>query len=358
MKERILTALVLGLISISAMALDAQQGTNNQATANQLAATGNSSVPPMPNQNLAQNNTQQIQQATPAAQATPQMQTQQANVPVQQQQLQQQQLTQRQPMQLAVNQTTPVATPTAQPQQAAAPAAPTAPTAQAPAAAQPQSPTNQPQASNSPFKTMKEKLSYTIGVDMGRNFKLQSIDIDPTIIMQGVKDGLAGGTTLMNQQEMQATVMQFRNDLMAKREADINAQKVKNKQEGDTFLAANRTKPGVVTLPDGLQYKVIQAGTGTQPADKDTVTVNYAGTFIDGKEFDSSYKRGKPVTFPLSDMIPGWIEALKLMKAGSTWEIYVPPSLGYGERGAPPMIGPNKTLIFKINLVDVKKQKS
>lgn len=130
--------------------------------------------------------------------------------------------------------------------------------------------------------------------------------------------------------------------------------KDKNKAEGEAFLAANKEKPGVVVLPDGLQYKVITAGQGDKPTVKDTVTVDYSGKLINGKEFDSSYKRGEPATFQLAGVIPGWTEALQLMKVGSTWELYIPAELAYGEFGAPPSIGPNETLIFKVTLVSIK----
>lgn len=129
-----------------------------------------------------------------------------------------------------------------------------------------------------------------------------------------------------------------------------------NKKTGDAFLLANKAKPGVVTLPSGLQYKVISEGTGTKPTANDVVTVDYAGTLVNGTEFDSSYKRGQPATFPVNGVIPGWTEALQLMKAGSTWELFIPASLAYGEQGAPPVIGPNEALIFKVHLIDVKKQ--
>lgn len=129
----------------------------------------------------------------------------------------------------------------------------------------------------------------------------------------------------------------------------------KNLQAGEAFLSANKTKPGVVTLPDGLQYKIITEGQGPKPTANDLVTVNYAGTLIDGSEFDSSYKRGEPATFPVNGVIAGWTEALQLMKAGSTWELYIPASLAYGAMGMPPAIGPNQTLIFKVNLIEVKK---
>jgi FKBP-type peptidyl-prolyl cis-trans isomerase FklB len=130
----------------------------------------------------------------------------------------------------------------------------------------------------------------------------------------------------------------------------------KNKLDGDAFLKANKNKPGVVTLPDGLQYKVLVEGKGATPTANDTVTVDYAGTLINGTEFDSSYKRGQPISFPVSGVIPGWVEALQMMKAGSTWELYIPSKLAYGEQGAPPAIGPNETLVFKVDLISVKQQ--
>ncbi len=129
----------------------------------------------------------------------------------------------------------------------------------------------------------------------------------------------------------------------------------KNQMEGNAFLTNNKTKPGVVTLPDGLQYKIITAGTGATPTDQDSVVVDYTGKLIDGTEFDSSYKRGQSATFPVTAVIPGWVEALKLMKVGATWELYIPASLAYGEQGAPPAIGPNETLIFTVHLIDIKK---
>jgi len=129
----------------------------------------------------------------------------------------------------------------------------------------------------------------------------------------------------------------------------------KNLKAGQTFLQTNKTKPGVVTLPDGLQYKIMKNGTGQKPGLTDTVTVHYAGTLIDGTEFDSSYKRNEPATFPVAGVIPGWTEALQLMPVGSTWELYIPANLAYGDQGAPPTIGPNQVLVFKVQLLDVKK---
>lgn len=138
-------------------------------------------------------------------------------------------------------------------------------------------------------------------------------------------------------------------------QAQTQSPEVTNKMLGNAFLTANQNKPGVVTLSDGLQYKVIVAGKGQKPTDTDVVTVHYAGTLINGKEFDSSYKRGEPASFPVNGVIPGWVEALKLMKTGSTWMLYIPSTLAYGEAGSPPAIGPNETLIFKVNLIEIKK---
>lgn len=207
------------------------------------------------------------------------------------------------------------------------------------------------------LQTQLAKDSYAIGVDLGRNIKVRGVAVDPDVLLSGLKAGLNNTPTLMTDAEIQQTLSALQKQVLQRREAELNTLKTKNKATGDAFLAANRTKPGVVTLPDGLQYKIVQAGNGVQPTEKDTVTVNYVGTTIDGKEFDNSYKRGKPVTFPLAEMIPGWIEVLKLMKAGSTWEVYIPAALAYGEQGAPPFVGPNEVLIFKINLVSVEKAK-
>lgn len=144
-------------------------------------------------------------------------------------------------------------------------------------------------------------------------------------------------------------------DMTTGNQTQMTSTAMKAKAAGEAFLAANKKKPGVVTLPDGLQYKVIAEGTGPSPTDADVVTVDYAGTLVDGTEFDSSYKRGEPATFPVAGVIPGWTEALKLMKTGATWELYIPASLAYGDRGAPPVIGPNEALIFKVHLIAIKK---
>jgi FKBP-type peptidyl-prolyl cis-trans isomerase FklB len=203
----------------------------------------------------------------------------------------------------------------------------------------------------------KDKISYAIGVDMGVNLKAQNIVVNPEMLTSGLKDGLAGGRTLVSQQEIANTLATLQKQIIAKREADYKAQADQNKRSGEAFLQLNKSKPGVVALPSGLQYRIVTQGNGIQPTDKDTVTVNYVGTLLNGQEFDSSYRRGKPVTFPVAEMIPGWAEALRLMKAGSTWDVYVPATLAYGERGLPGgPIGPNQTLAFKINLISVAKK--
>jgi FKBP-type peptidyl-prolyl cis-trans isomerase FklB len=217
----------------------------------------------------------------------------------------------------------------------------------------PQTTTAQPSTQQA-FSNQTDKVSYAIGVDIGSNFKKQNIDLNPDVLAKGVKDGLSGGKTMMDDKEMRDTLMNFQKELMAKRQAQMQEMVQKNKAEGETFLAENKKKPGIITLPDGLQYKIVKAGSGVSPTDTDSVTVNYEGTFPNGKEFDSSYKRGKPATFPVTQVIPAWTEALKMMKPGAEWMIYVPASLGYGERGAGP-IGPNQVLVFKIELISVQK---
>ena len=204
------------------------------------------------------------------------------------------------------------------------------------------------------LKNQKDKISYIIGMDIGTNLKKQSIDIDSNILAKGVKDALAGTKPLLTEQEIQETMMAFQKEMMAKQE-EVGK---KNKKEGEAFLAENKKKEGVKTLPSGLQYKVIKAGTGKKPKLSDTVTAHYRGTLIDGTEFDSSYKRGQPATFPVSGgMIPGWTEALQLMEEGAKWQLFIPSNLAYGERGAGSVIGPNATLIFEVELISIQEKK-
>jgi FKBP-type peptidyl-prolyl cis-trans isomerase FklB len=204
------------------------------------------------------------------------------------------------------------------------------------------------------LKNQKDKMSYIIGMDIGTNLKKQSIDIDSNILAKGVKDALAGTKPLLTEQEIQETMVAFQKEMMVK-QAEVAK---KNKAEGEAFLTENKKKEGVKTLLSGLQYKVIKAGTGKKPKSTDTVTAHYRGTLINGSEFDSSYKRGQPATFPVSGgMIPGWTEALQLMEVGAKWQLFIPPNLAYGEQGAGRDIGPNATLIFEIELVSIQEKK-
>lgn len=207
---------------------------------------------------------------------------------------------------------------------------------------------------NKALQTTKEKRGYSIGVDIGSKLKAQSIEIDSDSLAQGIKDAISGGKLLLTEQEMKETLAALQKELMEKQAERTKVIAEKNKKEGEAFLAANKTKEGVKTLPSGLQYKVIKEGTGKTPKAEDTVVTNYRGTLIDGTEFDSSYKRGQPATFPVKGVIPGWTEALQLMKEGSKWELFIPSNLAYGERGAGNTIGPNATLIFEIELISVK----
>lgn len=212
------------------------------------------------------------------------------------------------------------------------------------------------------LKDEKEKLSYSIGADIGTKIRKQSMDIDPDIMAKGLKDGFSGSETLMTEDEIQETLQAFKQEMMAKQmelqkqmEEKNKLSADKNKKEGETFLAGNKKKEGVVTLASGLQYKIIRKGTGKSPKETDMVTTHYKGTLIDGSEFDSSYKRGEPVSFPVNGVIAGWTEALQLMKEGSKWQLFIPSDLAYGERGAGNIIGPNSTLIFEVELVSVKE---
>lgn len=205
--------------------------------------------------------------------------------------------------------------------------------------------------------TEQDKLSYAIGVDIGNNFKNQNIQINSNLLMQGLNDAINGKELLLPQLEVDKTLQAFQTHLLNKRQAELMQQAEQNQQVGDKFLAENKTKPGVITLPSGLQYKVIQAGTGPKPTDKDLVSVEYTGRLISGKVFDSSAEHGGKVNFQVDQVIPGWQEALKLMPVGSTWEIYIPAKLAYGERGAGGVIGPNETLIFNLHLMEITSNK-
>jgi FKBP-type peptidyl-prolyl cis-trans isomerase FklB len=210
--------------------------------------------------------------------------------------------------------------------------------------------------------SQKDKVSYALGMNiassLGANLKRQNVDINTDVLLQALRDGLSGGKTLMTEEEAQSTLRQFMSELQAKQQEKMKQEADNNKKEGDTFLAANKAKPGVVTLPDGLQYKIVKEGTGPKPTATDTVTVNYRGTLINGTEFDSSYKRGQPATFPVGGVIKGWTEALQLMPVGSKWELYIPSDLAYGARGAGNDIGPNATLIFEVELLSIQPKEA
>ena len=209
---------------------------------------------------------------------------------------------------------------------------------------------------NTALKSEKDKVSYSIGLNIGNNFKSQSVDINPDILAKGIKDALSGSKPLMTETEIQETMAAFQKEMNAKQAERIKALGEKNKKEGETFLAENKKKDGVKTTASGLQYKIIKAGNGAKPKATDTVTVNYRGTLIDGKEFDSSYKRGEPASFPLNGIVPGWTEALQLMPVGSKWQLFLPSGLAYGEHGSGREIGPNATLVFEVELVSINNK--
>ncbi len=199
------------------------------------------------------------------------------------------------------------------------------------------------------LKDQKDKISYSIGMNIGFNLSRQKVDINPDILAAGIKDAIAGKPQLTSDQ-VKDVMAQFEKDMEQKQKQAGE----KNKTEGAKFLEENKKKPGVKTTASGLEYKVEKEGTGPQPKPTDMVTVNYRGTLIDGTEFDSSYKRGQPATFPVTGVIKGWTEALQLMKVGSKYQLWIPPSLAYGERSVSPEIGPNAALIFEVELLDAK----
>ncbi len=205
------------------------------------------------------------------------------------------------------------------------------------------------------LKEFKDKVSYAIGLDIGTKLKAQEVEVDTGVLRRGLDDGYAGAAPLMTDNDVRVTLMELQKQLMAKQQERTKILGEKNKKEGEAFLAANAKKEGVKTLPSGLQYKVLKEGKGPVPKATDSVETNYRGTLIDGTEFDSSYRRGAPATFPVNAVIPGWTEALQLMKVGSKWQLFVPPSLAYGERGAGREIGPNATLVFEVELLGIKE---
>jgi FKBP-type peptidyl-prolyl cis-trans isomerase FklB len=238
-----------------------------------------------------------------------------------------------------------------------APAAktPAAKSAQAPATKSGQATTaKKPGPAPLVLKTPKDKASYAIGMNIGKGLHKDSVDVDPAILLRGLKDGMAGGKTLLTDDEAKSAMVAIQADLRKKQEAKMAIAGDANKKEGDEFLAQNKTKEGVVTLPSGLQYKILKEGTGPKPSASDSVICNYKGTLIDNTEFDSSYKRGQPATFPVGQVIKGWTEVLQLMPVGSKWQVFVPSDLAYGPRAPGGAIGPNATLIFEIELLSIQ----
>ena len=205
------------------------------------------------------------------------------------------------------------------------------------------------------FSSNKEKISYIIGRDMAANFKKQGIEVDPEIFLQGFKEALSGAESKLNPEEVQAAMMALQQEMQSRQAAGKGAMAEANKQEGEAFLAQNKNREGVTTLPSGLQYMVLQEGNGASPGPTDKVTTHYHGTQIDGTVFDSSYERGQPATFPVNGVISGWTEALQRMQEGAKWRLFLPANLAYGAQGAGEDIGPNATLIFDVELISVNK---
>ena len=227
------------------------------------------------------------------------------------------------------------------------------------AAKKPASSTAKPTAAGVALTTPKQKASYALGMNVGTGMRKQGLNdkVDPALVARGLRDALSGSKTAMTEDEMKVQVQALANEYRSAQEAKAKEAGSSNRKEGEAFLAANKSKEGVQTLPDGLQYKVVTEGKGPKPTANDTVTVNYRGTLINGKEFDSSYKRGQPATFPVSGVIKGWTEALQLMPVGSKWQLFIPADLAYGDRGAGGDIGPGETLIFDVELLSIGEQK-
>lgn len=204
------------------------------------------------------------------------------------------------------------------------------------------------------LKDDKDKAGYSIGVDIGKGLKQDGLDINLDALIAGLRDAYNGSPTQLTPEQQQEALTNLKKALVAKRATEQAQAGEKAKKEGEDFLAANKSKDGVKTLPDGLQYKVLTDGKGGQPKADSQVTVNYKGSLIDGTEFDSSYKRGEPTTFGVNQVIKGWGEALPLMKIGSKWQIFIPSDLAYGETGIPGTIPPNSVLVFEVELLDVK----
>lgn len=208
---------------------------------------------------------------------------------------------------------------------------------------------------NSSLTSFTDQVSYSMGFKTGQAMKMRDLSVNTTTFSQGLQDGYQNQKSQLSDETMKTVLTKMQTDMMKKMQQELQKKAAENAKTGETFLEKNKKETGVVTSPSGLQYKIIDAGHGNSPSANDTVTVNYEGSLIDGKVFDSSYQRGKPISIPVKAVIPGWQEALTHMKPGATWMLYVPPKLAYGERGSMGGIGPNETLVFKVNLISVKK---
>jgi FKBP-type peptidyl-prolyl cis-trans isomerase FklB len=232
--------------------------------------------------------------------------------------------------------------------------------AQAPAAKPPEpaKPASPPAAAN-PDKpaSVQDRASYAIGLNLGRSFKANEVNVNLDLLVRGVKDALAGAAPLLTDEEIQASMQSLQQEVMAKQQEKNKMIGEKNKAEGDAYLAKNKARPEVKTTASGLQYEVINPGSGDNPKPTDKVTVHYKGTLIDGTVFDSSYDRKEPATFVLNQVIKGWTEGVGLMKPGAKYKFFIPSDLGYGERGAGAQIGPNSVLIFEVELLSIGEPK-
>ena len=204
------------------------------------------------------------------------------------------------------------------------------------------------------LKDQRDKESYSLGYQFGQGLKAQGLDLNLEVYTSGIRDALGGKNPPLSQEEMKKTLSDFQQRIMAARQKEVKEISAKNLAASMAFLEENKKKEGVKTLPSGLQYKVLAEGSGKTPKAADNVTVNYKGTLINGAEFDNSYKRGQPANFKANGLIKGWTEALPLMKEGSKWQLFIPPELGYGERGAGP-VPPNSTLIFEVELISAQQ---
>lgn len=204
--------------------------------------------------------------------------------------------------------------------------------------------------------TDKDKDSYAIGMNIGKSLHRDAVEVDPQILLRGLKDAMYGSKTLLTDDEAKAAMSTLQAQVRKTQEEKAQVAAETNKKEGDAFLAENKAKQGVVTLPSGLQYKIVTEGTGPKPTASDSVVCNYRGTLLNGTEFDSSNKHGEPITIPVGKVIKGWSEALQLMPVGSKWQLFIPPDLAYGPRGAGNDIGPNSTIVFEVELISIKPQ--